>query len=327
MLNLVLFVVAVFGRRTLHEVEYKNAFHSFLQKYSKNYTTTEVLLKYDTFKINLDTITEHNAKNLSWTMGVNKFADWTPMEFKAWVKRGNGGGFIDMKTDKKYPEELETASCSSVDHCQLGHVTPVKNQGSCGSCWAFSTTGAIEGAWAIAGHSLISLSEQELVDCDHQDSGCNGGLMDYAFEFVESNGGLCVEADYPYTASKSWKCKSSSCASAATISSYTDVTTSSTSLQAAICKQPVAVAIEADQSSFQFYSTGVLTGACGTQLDHGVLAVGLGTSGGTDYWKVKNSWGGDWGEAGYIRMCRNCGANTSSEGQCGILMSASYPTV
>jgi len=326
MLNLLLFVVAVFGRRSLKEYEYKNAFNSFLEQHEKNYTRHEMLERYDIFKTNLDTINEHNAKNLSWTMGVNQFADWTPMEFKAWVKRGSGGGFIDMKQEKKYPEELKSASCSSVDHVDLGHVTGVKNQGNCGSCWSFSTTGAVEGAWAVGGHGLVSLSEQELVDCDHTDSGCNGGLMDYAFQFVEANG-LCLEDDYPYTAAKSWRCKKSTCTVAATITSYTDVSTSSTALQAALCVQPVSIAIEADQSSFQFYSGGVLTGSCGTQLDHGVLAVGLGTDGVNQYWKVKNSWGSGWGEAGYIRLCRNCGANASNEGQCGLLMSASYPNL
>jgi len=326
MIQLLILVVAVFGRRELTEYEYKNAFSSFLEKFDKNYTRHEMLERYDVFKTNLDTINEHNAKNLSWTMGVNQFADWTPMEFKAWVKRGNGGGFIDMKQEKKYPEELSTPNCESIDHVELGHVTDVKNQGNCGSCWSFSTTGAIEGAWAVGGHSLVSLSEQELVDCDHTDSGCNGGLMDYAFQWVESHG-LCTEEDYPYTATRSWRCKSSSCSQAATISSYTDVPTSETGLQAAVCQQPVSVAIEADQSSFQFYSGGVLTGSCGTQLDHGVLCVGFGTDQGNGYWKVKNSWGSSWGEEGYIRLCMGCGANRSDEGQCGILMSASYPNL
>jgi len=327
MLNLILLIVAVFGRRTLQEYEYKNSFHSFLRQYEKNYTTTELISRYETFKTNLDTINDHNAKNLSWTMGVNQFTDWTPMEFKAWVKRGSGGGFINMpEKEKNYEAELSSPECDSVDHVSAGHVTDVKNQGNCGSCWSFSTTGAVEGANAVAGQGLNSLSEQQLVDCDRTDSGCNGGLMDYAFEYVMQHG-LCTETDYPYTASKSWRCKSSTCTPVAHISSYTDVTPGSTSLQAAVCRQPVSIAIEADQSSFQFYSGGVLTSSCGTQLDHGVLCVGLGTDGGQQYWKVKNSWGSGWGEAGYIRLCRNCGANASNEGQCGLLMSASYPNV
>lgn len=326
MLNFILLVVAAFGRRTLEEYEYKNAFHSFLNTYEKNYTTPELLQRYDTFKTNLDTINEHNAKNLSWTMGVNQFTDWTPMEFSAWVKRGSGGGFVNVKKEKKFPEELETPQCDSVDWVEEGAVTPVKNQGNCGSCWSFSTTGAIEGAWFLAGHDLTSLSEQELVDCDKTDSGCNGGLMDYAFEWVEDNG-LCTEDDYPYTAKRAWRCQKGSCQKAASISSYQDVTPGETGLKAAVCKQPVSVAIEADQASFQFYNGGVMTSSCGTNLDHGVLCVGLGTDGGKDYWKVKNSWGAGWGESGYIRLCRNCGANKSDEGQCGILMSASYPQV
>merc|ERR1711953_1529031 len=162
-----------------------------------------------------------------------------------------------------------------------------KNQGQCGSCWAFSTTGGTEGQWAIATGNLQSLSEQQLVDCSKANSGCNGGLMDSAFS-------------YPYTA-RDGSCKSSftTAIPQGDVTGYTDVRSESGLLDAVATVGPISVAIEADQSFFQYYSSGVLTGSCGTNLDHGVLAVGYGSESGTDYWKVKNSWGASWGMNGY----------------------------
>ncbi|RYG50181.1 hypothetical protein EON67_05740, partial [archaeon] len=211
------------------------------------------------------------------------------------------------------------------DWVAKGAVTPVKNQGDCGSCWSFSTTGSVEGAHFIATGKLVSLSEQQLVDCSGAEgnNGCNGGLMDYAFEYIIKNKGICSEESYPYTGTDG-KCKK--CTAVATITGYKDVPTNSeTSLVAAIAERPVSVAIEADQSSFQFYSGGVLTAACGTSLDHGVLAVGYGTLSGNDYYKVKNSWGPDWGMSGYVLLGRGSKFNGNS-GQCGIQSQPSYPT-
>jgi len=179
---------------------------------------------------------------------------------------------------------------------------------------------------------LISLSEQNLVDCDlitngGSDMGCHGGLMDSAFAWTVKNGGLCTEAAYPYVSGSTLKagdCVQSSCTKYAAPKGYVDVAANSDdAMETALNGGPVSVAIEADQSSFQLYKSGVFDGVCGTSLDHGVLAVGYGTDG-KDYYKVKNSWGASWGEAGYIRMVKGAGVQVG--GQCGMLMQASFPT-
>jgi len=210
-----------------------------------------------------------------------------------------------------------------VNWVNKGAVTAVKNQGQCGSCWSFSTTGSVEGAHFLATGKLVSLSEQNLVDCSTTEGneGCNGGLMDYAFEYIEKNKGIDTEASYPYRATGPNRCAFKPADVGATITSYHDIPSGSESaLQTGVDKQPVSVAIDAGHNSFQLYKSGVYyEPACSsTQLDHGVLAVGYGT-GSSDYWLVKNSWGADWGMSGYIQMSRNKNNN------CGIATSASYP--
>jgi hypothetical protein len=220
--------------------------------------------------------------------------------------------------------KLGDTVADSVDWVTAGAVTPVKNQARCGSCWAFSTTGSVEGAYQIANKQLLSFSEEDLVQCDHNgDQGCNGGLMDNAFEWIETNG-LALESDYPYTSGSgtTGTCDNAKKAkSAVTITSFKDVPTGDEdALKSAVAQQPVSVAIEADKSAFQMYKGGVLDSpACGKKLDHGVLIVGYGTDAGKDYYKVKNSWGSSWGESGFLRMVQG-------KNMCGIAMQPSYPT-
>ena len=211
----------------------------------------------------------------------------------------------------------------TVDWVAKGAVTAVKNQGSCGSCWSFSTTGSMEGAHFIKTGELLSLSEQQLVDCSHNGNlGCMGGMMDRAFTWTETHP-LETEQDYPY---QGWTIfhgyREDASKGKVAAQSFVDVTPQdSDALKAAIAQGPVSVAIQANQKVFQRYSGGIITADCGTKLDHGVLAVGYGTDNGTPYYKVKNSWGADWGEDGYVRI-----AITDGAGMCGIQSQPSQPT-
>jgi len=303
-----------------------DSFSAWSQANGKVYKTREELvLRRSIFAANAAKVAKHNSEGHSWTMAVNKFADLTGDEFKAMYASGYRAQEKRSQNVKIFRGDA-SALPTSVDWESKGAVTPVKNQGQCGSCWSFSATGSMEGATFIAKGTLPSLSEQQLVDCATKEGnqGCNGGLMDYAFQYVIDNKGIGSEASYPYKAVDG-TCKK--VASVATISSFTDVAVGSeTALMTAIVQQPISVAVEADQDSFQLYNGGVMNKACGTQLDHGVLAVGYGTSGGADYYQVKNSWGADWGMKGYILLARGAGFN-GNNGQCGIQMDPSYPVV
>ena len=279
-----------------------NKYNSFIEKYNKEFSFE----KFEIFKENVKFINYHNDNN--YNLEINKFADEIIHNDNIFTKKQNPN-IIIFNNDTLVPLEK--------DWRKENAVTSVKNQGNCGSCWAFSTTGSIEGIVSIKTGELFNISEQELVDCssDYGNNGCEGGLMDNGFKYVIDNG-LCSEKEYPYEAVDG-NCKR--CKSVVEIKNYHDIESNEKVLKRAVSQQPVSVAIQANLSSFRFYSDGVYSDPmCGDGLDHGVLIVGYGYDLmlNKEYWIVKNSWGEDWGENGYIRIERN---SNKEGGMCGII--------
>ncbi|GLT80086.1 hypothetical protein SLA2020_515450 [Shorea laevis] len=281
------------------------------------------------FKENVERIDAfNNGEERGYKLGVNKFTDLTNEEFRSLhtgLKYHLSKLLLKSSKSSSFRYGNLTAAPATLDWRKSGAVTPVKDQGNCGCCWAFSAVAAVEGLTKLKKGTLISLSEQELVDCDidGEDEGCDGGLMDNAFQFIKSNGGLTTEANYPYQGEDGICNKKKAATAAAKITGYEDVPANNeNALMQAVAHQPVSVGIEGSGFSFQFYKSGVFYGDCGTDLDHAVTVIGYGTgSDGSKYWLVKNSWGTSWGESGYMRLKRG----VSQEGLCGIARMPSYP--
>ncbi|XP_030530482.1 thiol protease aleurain-like [Rhodamnia argentea] len=300
------------------------SFVQFAHGYGKRYETAEeIKLRFENYRENLKLIQSTNKKGLPYTLGVNQFADWSWEEFTRHRLGASQDCSATTKGNNKLTDEVLP---ESKDWREDGIVSPIKNQGGCGSCWCFSATGALEAAYHQAFGKGISLSEQQLVDCASafNNFGCKGGLPSQAFEYIKYNGGLDTEEAYPYTA-RDGSCKFSAGAVGVQVLDSVNITLGAEDeLKYAVAMvRPVSVAFQVVRS-FQLYESGVFTSdTCGStpmDVNHAVLAVGYGVEDGVPYWLIKNSWGENWGDNGYFKM--EMGKN-----MCGVATCASYPIV
>ena len=311
---------------------HRKEFSNFRERFNKRYSSKEELEnRFSIFRQNLIHILSHNSDlSQNFTLGVNQFTDLTPEEFKGQYvgsKKPNLGSY-----GCKAFSSTASGAPSSIDWRTKGVVNPVRDQGQCGSCWAFATTANAESVWAISTGKLLDLSEEFLVDCasgaGYYNLGCNGGQPDSAFKYMINNG-QCTEASYPYKAGvtkTAGTCQKCTSAGVSFSSCYDVKPNDQISLKGAVSKQPVSIAIEADTRYFQSYSGGILDStACGTKLDHAVEIVAYGTENGIDYWNVRNSWGSSWGESGYVRLKKT--SSTNDIGICGLASEPSFLSV
>ncbi|XP_013415099.1 cathepsin L1-like [Lingula anatina] len=332
-MQLIIVVAALFAvalaRPHVYNVELDSEWEMFKSVHKKHYINQEEELhRRQIWEDHVDLIAKHNREYdmglHTYTLGINEYADMSTEEF---VQTMNGYVMSNGTSGSVFLAPSQVQVPDEVDWRKEGYVTEVKNQGHCGSCWAFSTTGSLEGQHFKKTGTLTSLSEQNLVDCSRKygNMGCKGGLMDNGFKYIRDNNGIDTEASYPYTAKTGLFCHFRTASVGATCTGYTDIKRGSESdLQAAVATVgPISVAIDAGHKSFQLYKRGVYSErACSSKkLDHGVLVVGYGTDNGQEYWLVKNSWGPSWGMDGYVEMSRN------KNNQCGIATQASYPLV
>jgi len=299
------------------------AFAKWQVKYNKMYSTSEeATYRLRVFRDNFYTVKSITDEgNSEFTVSLNLMADLTKAEFMARYIAGP----IDESRERNV-KPFPKSNADSVDWRTQGAVNPVKNQKACGSCWAFSANGALEGLYKIKKNQLLDFSEQELVDCStsYGNMGCNGGLMTYSFEYTRDNQ-ITVTGEYPYEA-KDRQCRSEGTTRYTVNQGFTDVAANDENdLQGAVEGQPTSVAVQADSSVFQFYSSGVITStSCGTNLNHGILAVGFDNKHSTPHWICKNSWGATWGDQGYVRIKKNVSGQKGA-GICGIAKMNTVP--
>jgi cathepsin H len=300
-------------------------FGKFSSQHAREYNGLDAFhTAFANFKANLNMINAHNAGKSSYKLAVNKFADMTFEDFQK-THLGYKPSAAARHGEEYVPTNV--APAAAIDWRTKGAVGPVKDQGACGSCWAFSAIASLEGAHALSANKYTSLSEQQLVDCSGAfgNMGCNGGLMDQAFTYLlNATKGDDTEVAYPYKGVDG-SCAYLATAIGSTIKSFVDIKAQDEAslLQAVSTAGPVSIAIQA-ASDFMFYDSGVYDSTqCSSSpqtLNHGVAAVGYGVDGSAPFWIVRNSWGANWGEAGYIRMARG-------KNMCGLSDVASYPVV
>ena len=298
-------------------------FQKFIKKYHKKYeSVNEYLARYEVFKKNF--VTTFTEETKSYKTGITKFSDLTKQEFAKIYLNLNYDAMAMANFEPTYAKQTNAAP-TTLDWRTQNRVAAVKDQGSCGSCWAFATVANLEGLYAAKKGVIKTFSEQMLVDCDTSDSGCNGGLMEYSFAWLKKNGGINYDSDYPYKGVKS-TCKSDKSKYADfKVTGYTKLGSSYSTWSPVDEDEvkeflyetgPLAIALNADP--LQTYSSGVLdltSSRCPTSgINHAVTLVGYGydSSSKLDYWLVKNSWGKSWGEQGYFRIRRGngtCGVN------------------
>ncbi|XP_067004611.2 cathepsin L [Anabrus simplex] len=330
-LIVVLCTILVVSQALSYSELVKQEWNTFKLQHRKKYASPrEEQYRMQIFMETANKIAKHNEAfargEVSYKMGLNKFADMTNEEFIN-TMTGYRPNKLVRSRGLNYTRQNNVRLPSSVDWRQQGAVTSVKNQGQCGGCWAFSSTGAIEGQHFRKTGKLVSLSEQNLLDCatDYPNDGCHGGHMKAAFNYVIDNGGIDTEDSYPFE-EQNGRCRYNAQNIGATISNYVSISSGDqAALKEAVANVgPVSVAMNSGVNSFRYYASGVYYDAeCKGELwylDHAVLVVGYGTEGGSDYWIVKNSWGDDWGESGYFRI-------SLTDNNCGIATDPSYPLV
>jgi C1A family cysteine protease len=333
-------VVSVEGiqvKNKLEQGKVEKLFSGFVSKFQRNYrNNNEYNTRLSNFKRNQEIIEAHNAGSNSFQLEANKFADLSPEEFQSMMGLKNID--IDEATINAEAESFQSCQCedtqpvtNGVDWRTKGVVANIKNQASCGGCYAFSSMETLQALYhlkkgpASSPTSVINLSEQQVIDCSsgYKNQGCSGGLMSYTFDYLKANS-IMLEADYTYTAKKG-TCKYSSTKGQFKVTSYVNLPKNDpAALLEAVNSRPVSVALRASSSVFQLYKSGIIDStSCGTTIDHAVVVIGYGTEGGKDYWLLKNSWGTTWGEQGFFRIART---TSKDAGICGMLQLSSYPS-